>query len=681
MKKSTTRTLCALTLAAVSCGLASPTLAAPRENVAALMRANATAALIRQAAIGAETPERLAERLTDHAGVLSRTDRSAIDAAIAELREDHGADLWVVFVNTFDGMDRATWSRQTAEASALGANQYLLSVAVQDREYFLDRHAEAEVSSSQLESIALNDVQPALANEDWAGAAVAAADGLADTLDPASPIPGLAVGAVIGLGLVGGGLVVARTLHKRKTPHAQDLPGLRNEAGSALVDVDDAIRGARDELGFAEAEFGVDATREFATALTEAEALRDRAFHTHRDLEERQRLGTLTEEDQMEGYREILHLTDDASGLIEENVEEFQTMRDMQSRVESVLDDLSVRLSEVRAQVEGARSILTTLLTRYPREALQSFVNNPDRARAFLDTAAGAIEQGRARVAASDRQTAVVQARLADSALGQAADLLAAVARADEELADARERIPEAIRSLTADLRDADRLLASTTDLAAEREAARAAVAAGRAAQQGGDPVGALTMLTSAEDAIDQALSPYREKAEARERAQRNLAERLERLDAQLRSFESLLHTNRRIVGAQARSLFTHAIDCAEKAHSLAESDPVVAIQHATRGLQLMTSAHQAAQGDLTVDPTRYRRGAAPTDDLLGTLIAGQVLGNVLGGMHGRGGRASGSYGGGGFGGGGFGGGGGFRRRHGRPFLARPSLISFKSLR
>lgn len=87
--------------------------------------------------------------------------------------------MWVVYVDSFSGQSAETWARNTMRISDLGSYDALLAVATVDRSYaFLVPDSATELSSSRVD-VRRNDVEPALRSGDWAGAAVAAADGLA----------------------------------------------------------------------------------------------------------------------------------------------------------------------------------------------------------------------------------------------------------------------------------------------------------------------------------------------------------------------------------------------------------------------------------------------------------------------------------------------------------------------
>jgi uncharacterized membrane protein YgcG len=127
----------------------------------------------------AEPPLRLPGYVTDNAGVLDAGGRSQVSSAIDALYESRKTRLWVVYVESFSGQAAETWARNTMRASDLGDFDALLAVATVDRAYaFLVPDSATELSSSRVEDIRRNEIEPALRQNNWAGAAVAAANGL-----------------------------------------------------------------------------------------------------------------------------------------------------------------------------------------------------------------------------------------------------------------------------------------------------------------------------------------------------------------------------------------------------------------------------------------------------------------------------------------------------------------------
>ena len=102
--------------------------------VAVLLLSSSGAAL-------AEPPSRLAERVTDHAGVLAPGQTDHITQAIDRLRTDRRIDLFVVYVHSFDGADGQTWANRTAELSQLGTEAVIPSIARRTLPIPYDRQA------------------------------------------------------------------------------------------------------------------------------------------------------------------------------------------------------------------------------------------------------------------------------------------------------------------------------------------------------------------------------------------------------------------------------------------------------------------------------------------------------------------------------------------------------------
>ena len=76
--------------------------------------------------------------------------------------------MWLVFVDTFDGTDPQAWADQTFTATSLGVDDYLLAVAMGDRQYgyvvdqgfALDDAALARVATAAERHLAENPARP-----------------------------------------------------------------------------------------------------------------------------------------------------------------------------------------------------------------------------------------------------------------------------------------------------------------------------------------------------------------------------------------------------------------------------------------------------------------------------------------------------------------------------------------
>ena len=99
-------------------------------------------------------------------------------AAIQELQDGEQVQLWVTFVDTFSGVGAQEWANETAIQSDLGLRDVLLAVAVQDRAYAYSVEQDFPLSQEQLDGVMTDSVEPRLSDDDWAGAAIGAADGI-----------------------------------------------------------------------------------------------------------------------------------------------------------------------------------------------------------------------------------------------------------------------------------------------------------------------------------------------------------------------------------------------------------------------------------------------------------------------------------------------------------------------
>ena len=116
--------------------------------------------------------------VTDTAGALTSAQETDVLGSVALLRNARGTQLWVVFVDTFNttGVD---WAKQTRTLTGMGDHDAILAVATGTRSYaFLVPSAAANGSADGVNALRTNRIEPALRSNDWAGAAIAAAQGL-----------------------------------------------------------------------------------------------------------------------------------------------------------------------------------------------------------------------------------------------------------------------------------------------------------------------------------------------------------------------------------------------------------------------------------------------------------------------------------------------------------------------
>ncbi|WP_312721882.1 TPM domain-containing protein, partial [Mobilicoccus sp.] len=650
----------------------------------------------------AEPPSAVRGPIADTAGVLGG-DTGKVQQSIDELKSEDGLDLHVVFVKSFDGLSPDAWAKQAFEKSGFGGNDVLYAIATEDRLYSPWTTEASGLTRRDLDRVNREDVEPALSRAangqgSWADAVIAAADGLGSAKGGGGSGGGGGVGTTVAVG--GGALAVALggaalLGSRRRRKHAQENQGQEGQAGTpqdrrigpviggpggpagsaspaelaqrsaaALVALDDEIRSSGEELAFAEAQFGTQATVRFREALEKAKAGSVEAFRIQHQIDD----GEIAEPQRPGAWQRIIDLATEADEALEEHAEEFRQMRNLQSKVPQMLGDLETRIGEVTSRIPAATQQLQALRATYSEQALRTVRANVDHAGALVKAARGLISSGREHLSDNDRPAAVVSARGAEDALGQATSLLDAVDRAHLELPRAAEELDRRLASISSDVADAERLGADDQFTRDALAAASTAIEQGRAARSGGDPLGALAALDAAENDLDNALQRYRDAEVAGRRTRADLEERFDRARARLMSIDETIRVHRGAVGTDARTRISEALRVYNEATGLAASDPERALSLLARAQQLGEEALRLADEDQNgwggggggswgggPSGGGYRgRGRSGGIDL-GSLVLGGILAGGLGG----GGHDSGWGGGGGFGGGGGGFGGG----------------------
>lgn len=592
----------------------------------------------------AEEPLRLDERVTDltTSGVVGSTDEAR--AAVATMEDATDYRLYAVYVDSFDGTGSEDWANEAAELSDLGDQDLLLAIAVDDRAFALSATDSVSDSTYDRAYTAAEDALTSAADDGapWADATVATAQALqgsggAGGLSGPLVVGGVVVaGAAVGIGVVasrrrrnGSGAATGRA----GAPQGQSTQQLVAQAGPALVEIDDDLREFEQDLGFAEAQFGAEATREFSASLAQAKPQVAQAFTLRKQLDE------IPESDDAARRAvatQILQICQGVSQQLGAQAQAFDALRQEQANVPATLEELGRRAEELRGRVEPARATLVNLAVQYPPTALASVSSNPDHASQLIEGAGGSVVTGQQHVASGDAAAAVAQAQVARNALTQAAALLDAVDSAQQDLANASARLQEATASITADVADADRLAPGDPALAPLTGAARQALAAASSATApGGDPLGALAALADAETALDAALAPRREQAEVAQRARAQIGERTARLDSAIRSTNAYIDARRGAVGPEARTRLAEAIRLLGVAHEESGGDPQRAVATLQQAEGLAGSASQLAQADVAQWEQQQSRqgyggyGSSGGGGLdLGSLILGGMLGN-----------------------------------------------------
>lgn len=629
---------------------------------------------------GAEPPMRLSDYVTDSADALNPADHIRVSQAAEQLYGARHIRLWVVYVDTFSGSGAQPWAQNTWRSSDLGDHDAILAVAVTDRSYAL-LVPKAAAGRIDVDALRRNAVEPKLHEGDWAGAAVAAADGLrsagaAGTGRHVSWPAVLAILAVIGVAVVvliwwsrrrqqrrrDAELAAAQRLDVTDPRALAELPldTLEDLSKSILVEVDNAVRTSDNELALAVGEFGEPDTAPFTAAVRNAKAAMAQAFTVRQTLDD-----AVPETPQQR--RDLLTQVVVSAGRADQELENqraaFHQMRDLVINAPSRLDALTQQMIALTARVDPSQQILSGLHGQFTDSALASVAGNVDTAKERLGFAEQNITAARGLVSkAADSQAALVNAiRAAESALGQAVRLLDTVDHAATDINHAVAALPAAIADIQNGINAAGTVPAGPHS-AELTKACAAATQAVSNAQATADPLGAFTQLTAADAALDHLLASIDEEAAAAQRLRQSYNQALMVAQSRIRGVSDFIDTRRGSVGPEARTELAQAQRHLEAAQTAQGTDLAGAIGHANAAADLASRAQSQANDDVQDAQRAYARtqyGSGTGAQLGGIIIGGMLSGAMRGGYGGGGGWSSTSFGGSGGSGGGFAGGGG----------------------
>ncbi|WP_181441393.1 TPM domain-containing protein [Curtobacterium sp. MCLR17_059] len=586
----------------------------------------------------------------DEADALTASQQSKVEQAVQDLYSETQTQLYVVFVPSFtDPTDHTEWGRAVREQNQIDSDGILLSVAVDERNYDVQQTNETAISSSDVENAVNDSLLPELKQGDWSGAAVAFADGLTQSQAPVDLtwLWILLLVVVVGLVVV---VLVIRTRNKRRTAAATEaqeasLADLERTAGGALVTIDDELRTAEQEVGFASAQFGPDAAKPFADAVQAAQREVRKAFTIRQQLDDEI---PDTPQQRAEWANQIIVICERAHAAIEEQTEAFDQLRSLEDGIEDAAASLAQAVAAAPASVGAAAAALDRVRARYTGRTLAAVANNVDQAHQVLAFATERSNAASASIAGGDKGEAVVAVRDAQHALAQVQQLTDGALAAEQSFDEATARA-EAMRiDIQGDVAAARSLRSGGPDLAAAVTRAEAVLRQGLDPK---DPVAAVDALTRANTEIDQAIAAARGAEEQRQRATQALDAALRDARNRISQARDYVSLHRGGIGPTARTRLSEAQRAYDDAVELAPSNPGQALNAARAAEQYAAAAMDAANDDL--GGWGGGQGGGGGGAQLGGLVTGLVLGGLLGGR-------GGSYGGGSFGGGGFGGGGRF---------------------
>ncbi len=610
---------------------------------------------------GAQPPFRLSNYVTDNAGVLTSSGRTAVTAAVDRLYADRRIRLWVVYVENFSGQSALNWAQRTTRTSELGNYDALLAVATTGREYaFLVPSAMPGVSEGQVDNVRRYQIEPALHDGDYSGAAVAAANGLNRSPSSSSRVVLLVTVGIIVI-VVAVLLVVMRHRNRRRRADelaaarrvdptnvmalaAVPLQALDDLSRSMVVDVDNAVRTSSNELALAIEEFGEQRTAPFTQAVNNAKAALSQAFTVRQQLDDNT---PETPAQRRELLTRVIVSAARADRELASQTEAFEKLRDLVINAPARLDLLTQRYVELTTRIGPTEQRLAELHTEFDAAALASIAGNVTTATERLAFAETNISAARdlADRAVSGQQAGLVDAvRAAESALGQAQALLDAVDSAAADIRHAIASLPAVVADIRAGIKRANELLQQaqkplsghTGNLLAARDAAARALDRARG---GGavDPLAVFAQLTKADADLDRLLATLAEERANADRLNRSFEQALFTAQSRVRAVSEYIDTRRGSIGPEARTRLAEAKRQLQAAHDRKSGNLTESITYANAASTLAAHAQALANADVrSAQRTYTRRGGDNAGAMLGGIIIGDLLsGGARGGLGG----------------------------------------------
>ncbi|MFC6357424.1 TPM domain-containing protein [Luethyella okanaganae] len=614
-----------------------------------------------------------------------------VEQAISKLYADDRMQLFVVYVDTFSNpADAGDWANTTAEQNGLGDNDYLLVVALEGRNYQFSVAAGSPLTDEQITDITVNRIEPRLVDGDWAGATIAAAEGLhasrSGTGGGGTGFFWFILIAAVAIGLVVFFVVRGRRRKPAVPGGTAPVPGgigslstkeLKQRAGSALVRTDDAVKTSEEELGFAVASYGVESTTAFQSALDNAKALLSQGFTLQQKLDDSE---PDSEEQRRAWYAQIVEFCERANAGLDEQAVAFDELRALEKDIPGAVTRVRHAVSTQQARLDASSSALTGFVAQYTDESIATIADNPGQARDRLGFAATALQSAEEASTTGHANQAAVAVRAAEESVDQAKLLVDAIDRLGSDLTTARRSLDTAIADLRNDVATARALppgsdaSGAVAGIVASTEQTLSEVGS----RLSGDRVNPLELMQRLEQAnsqIDGVLTGVRNAQAEVQRVAASLQQTMLSARSRASAAEDFITARRGAVGAEARTRLAEAGRLLIQAESAAAADPAQALVLAQRADSLASQSIELARQDVGGFAEQLGgpellggmfgggSGSSGGGNVMGAILGGILINSVFGDGGGR--SRSGGMSGGGFSGPGSFGGSGTRSRRG----------------
>ncbi|WP_136709585.1 hypothetical protein [Agromyces sp. H66] len=425
---------------------------------------------------------------------------------------------------------------------------------------------------------------------------------------------------------------------------------LAKRAGTALVAADERIRLTVDELVFAEAELGYEATAELRVALDSV----------RRHLGEAFRLNQLNHDEIPDSAEElrtrnarIVQLCDWAEDVLDERTSALAEKIARARRAPEIIAGVRADAARLRARIPHARETVDRLGVRYAPAALAQVESNPAEAEQLLGFAEHSAGVAERRREAGQREQANLALEASTEAVRRAATLLDAVETFEIEALRAESTLAAIVEDSRGDLVAALKEPQSPAVGRAMAELQRA-LASLPPVGINTDPFTQLDRLREANAGLDAAIAAARERAARPIPPLEHVRHAIDDADRQLAVARDVIAGHRGWIGADARTRLAEServradLDrylgmSAAAATVIDEDHREQAMAMARRAAHLAGEALHLARRDIDSsrpqDPGQWggpgwgggRRGGG--SDVMGGILGGLVIGSILDGI------------------------------------------------
>jgi hypothetical protein len=441
----------------------------------------------------------------------------------------------------------------------------------------------------------------------------------------------------------------------REELDAQDAD-LARRAQTAIVEADERIRLTTDELAFADAELGPEATKDLRDALEAVRQHMGEAFQLHQlnhdDIPD-------TADELRTRNARIAQLSDWAEQLLDDRTEALAARVALARRAPEIIATVRADAARLRTLLPQARETLARLGARYSAEGLRQIEANAAEAEQLLGFAEHSAGVSERRREAGQREQANLALEASTEAVRRAGTLIEAIETFEVEALRAESTLAAIVEDSRGDLIAARQAPQVPAVLEAAREL-QAALAALPAAGVNTDPFAQLTRLREANSALDAAIAAAREREAHPAPPFTHVRNAIDDADRQLAVARDVIAGHRGWIGADARTRLAEAerirIDLdrflgvsAATAMSIPEDDREQALAVARRSAFLASEALQLAQRDIDAyrpqgwgdagygnwgqGQSGWGARSGGGSGVMGGVLGGLVIGSLLDGM------------------------------------------------